>query len=47
MAVITPFLMFQDGKAEAAMELYTSLSPDSEIVDVAYYEKKGQRRAMI
>ena len=41
MAVVTPFLMFQGGKAEAAMELYTSLFPDSEIVDVAYYDKEG------
>jgi predicted 3-demethylubiquinone-9 3-methyltransferase (glyoxalase superfamily) len=41
MAVVTPFLMFQGGKAEAAMELYTSLFPDSEIIDAAYYDDEG------
>lgn len=41
MAIVTPFLMFQDGQAEAAMELYTSLFPDSEVIDAVYYDSEG------
>ena len=41
MTVITPFLMFQNGQAQDAMDLYTSLFPDSEIVDAAYYDEEG------
>ena len=45
MTVVTPFLMFQNGQAEAAMDLYTSLFPDSEIVDAAYYDEEGPGKA--
>lgn len=34
---VIPFLMFQDGKAEEAMNLYTSLIEDSEITSIARY----------
>ncbi|SIT66182.1 VOC family protein [Edaphobacillus lindanitolerans] len=34
----TPFLMFQGGKAEEAMNFYTSLIEDSEITEVVRYE---------
>jgi len=37
----TPFLMFQDGKAEAAMELYVSIFPDAEIISVQRYGADG------
>jgi predicted 3-demethylubiquinone-9 3-methyltransferase (glyoxalase superfamily) len=34
---VTPFLMFQDGKAEEAMNYYTSLIEDSEITSIVRY----------
>ncbi|MEM1108251.1 MAG: VOC family protein [Planctomycetota bacterium] len=34
---ISPFLMFQDGNAEAAMNFYISVFPDSEILSVEHY----------
>jgi len=37
MAKVTPFLMFQDGKAEEAMNYYTSLMEDSEIKSIVRY----------
>ena len=45
MTVITPFLMFQNGQAQDAMDLYTSLFPDSEIVD-AITGKAGKAKAL-
>ena len=38
---IRPFLMFQDGRAEAAMTFYVSLFPDSEILDIDRYGSTG------
>lgn len=37
MMKVTPFLMFQDGKAEEAMNFYTSLIDDSKITEIARY----------
>ncbi|WP_342513995.1 VOC family protein [Sporosarcina sp. FSL K6-1522] len=37
MEKITPFLMFQGGKAEEAMNYYTSLIEDSEITSISRY----------
>src|SRR5690554_6438819 len=37
MSKVTPFLMFQDGKAEEAMNFYTSLINDSEIKNIVRY----------
>ncbi len=37
----TPFLMFQDGKAEEAMRFYVSLFDDGEIVDIKRYGPEG------
>ena len=37
MSKVTPFLMFQDGKAEEAMNYYTSLIEDSEIKSIVRY----------
>lgn len=37
MEKVTPFLMFQDGKAEEAMNYYTSLIEDSEITSISRY----------
>ncbi|MDN4072182.1 VOC family protein [Fictibacillus terranigra] len=37
MGKITPFLMFQNGKAEEAMNYYTSLIEDSEITSIVRY----------
>lgn len=37
MTKVTPFLMFQDGKAEEAMNFYTSLIKDSEITSITRY----------
>jgi predicted 3-demethylubiquinone-9 3-methyltransferase (glyoxalase superfamily) len=37
MSKITPFLMFQDGNAEEAMNFYTSLIEDSEIKKIVRY----------
>jgi predicted 3-demethylubiquinone-9 3-methyltransferase (glyoxalase superfamily) len=34
---VTPFLMFQDGNAEEAMNFYTSLIEDSSITNIARY----------
>jgi predicted 3-demethylubiquinone-9 3-methyltransferase (glyoxalase superfamily) len=37
MEKVTPFLMFQDGTAEEAMNYYTSLIEDSEITSIVRY----------
>lgn len=37
MEKVIPFLMFQDGKAEEAMNFYTSLVEDSEITSIVRY----------
>lgn len=37
MEKVTPFLMFQDGKAEEAMYFYTSLIEESEITSIVRY----------
>ncbi|MCP8969353.1 VOC family protein [Ectobacillus ponti] len=37
MEKVTPFLMFQDGKAEEAMNFYTSLVEDSAITNIVRY----------
>lgn len=37
MEKVTPFLMFQDGKAEEAMDFYTSLIEDSKITSIVRY----------
>ncbi len=37
MAKVTPFLMFQGGKAEEAMNYYTSIIEDSEITSITRY----------
>jgi predicted 3-demethylubiquinone-9 3-methyltransferase (glyoxalase superfamily) len=37
MEKVTPFLMFQEGMAEAAMNFYTSLIEDSEITSIVRY----------
>lgn len=37
MKKVTPFLMFQGGKAEEAMNYYTSLIEDSEITSITRY----------
>jgi len=37
MTKVTPFLMFQDGNAEEAMNYYTSLLEDSEITSIVRY----------
>jgi len=44
MGKVTPFLMFQDGKAEEAMTYYTSLMEDSAITSIARYgaEEDGE-----
>jgi predicted 3-demethylubiquinone-9 3-methyltransferase (glyoxalase superfamily) len=34
---VQPFLMFQGGKAEEAMNFYVSLLPGSEITDIVHY----------
>ena len=39
-AAVTPFLMFQ-GHAQEAMELYTRVIPDSQILDVESYGPDG------
>lgn len=38
MKKVTPFLMFQDGKAEEAMNFYTSLIEDSGITSITRYK---------
>ncbi|WP_077618394.1 VOC family protein [Bacillus sinesaloumensis] len=37
MEKVTPFLMFQEGKAEEAMNFYTSLIEDSAITNIVRY----------
>lgn len=37
MEKVTPFLMFQDGNAEEAMNFYTSIIEDSQITSIARY----------
>ncbi|AYA77860.1 VOC family protein [Bacillus sp. Y1] len=37
MGKVTPFLMFQDGKAEEAMNYYISIIKDSEITSIVRY----------
>ncbi|SHT53944.1 3-demethylubiquinone-9 3-methyltransferase [Mycobacteroides abscessus subsp. abscessus] len=37
MGKVTPFLMFQDGKAEEAMKYYISIIEDSEITSMVRY----------
>lgn len=37
MSKITPFLMFQNGKAEEAMNYYTSVIQDSKITSIVHY----------
>ncbi|REB07427.1 VOC family protein [Sporosarcina sp. BI001-red] len=39
MGKVTPFLMFQDGSAEEAMNFYTSLIADSKINSISRYGK--------
>lgn len=41
MAKVMPFLMFQEGKAEEAMNFYTSLIEDSEITSITRYGADG------
>ncbi|MFS0820480.1 VOC family protein [Bacillus sp. 1P02SD] len=41
MEKITPFLMFQEGNAEEAMNFYTSLIEDSEITNIVRYGANG------
>jgi predicted 3-demethylubiquinone-9 3-methyltransferase (glyoxalase superfamily) len=40
MGKVTPFLMFQDGKAEEAMNYYISIIDDSEITSIVRYGAK-------
>ena len=37
MKKVTPFLMFQDGKAEEAMNFYTTIMDDAEITHIIRY----------
>lgn len=37
MEKVTPFLMFQDGNAEEAMNFYTSIIEDSQITNIVRY----------
>jgi predicted 3-demethylubiquinone-9 3-methyltransferase (glyoxalase superfamily) len=37
MEKVTPFLMFQDGNAEEAMNFYTSIFEDSQITNIVRY----------
>lgn len=37
MTKVTPFLMFQEGNAEEAMEFYTSIVEDSHITNIVRY----------
>ena len=41
MTTARPFLMFQDGVAQAALDLYFATFPDSHMVRVERYEKGG------
>ncbi|MDZ4737620.1 MAG: VOC family protein [Rhodospirillaceae bacterium] len=40
---IHPFLMFQGGTAEAAMNFYVSRFPDARIVDIQRFEQGEPR----
>jgi predicted 3-demethylubiquinone-9 3-methyltransferase (glyoxalase superfamily) len=42
MSTMQPFLMFQDGRAEAAMNLYVSLFDDGEVLNVTRWQKREQ-----
>jgi predicted 3-demethylubiquinone-9 3-methyltransferase (glyoxalase superfamily) len=37
MGKVTPFLMFQEGNAEEAMDFYTSIIEDSQITNIVHY----------
>ena len=39
MSAMQPFLMFQGGHAEKAMELYVSLFADGEVLEVTRWQK--------
>lgn len=41
MKQVSPFLMFQDGKAEEAMNFYTSIVDDSQISEIKRAGKEG------
>lgn len=41
MKKVTPFLMFQDGRAEEAMKFYTSIIESSEIKSIHRYGAEG------
>lgn len=41
MGKVLPFLMFQEGNAEEAMNFYTSLVKDSEILSIVRYGAEG------
>lgn len=41
MTTARPFLMFQDGSAQAALDLYFATLPDSGIVRVEHYTQDG------
>lgn len=41
MEKVTPFLMFQDGQAEEAMNFYMSIMEDAHIIDIVRY-KEGE-----
>ncbi|MER8825167.1 VOC family protein [Mesorhizobium sp. M0938] len=42
MSTMQPFLMFQGGHAETAMDLYVSLFDDGEVLDVTRWQKGEQ-----
>ena len=42
MSTMQPFLMFQDGHAERAMNLYVSLFDDGEVLDVTRWRQDEQ-----
>ncbi|GGI53572.1 VOC family protein [Oxalicibacterium solurbis] len=41
MATVKPFLMFQDGNAQAALDLYFATFPDSGMLQVERYTQDG------
>ena len=41
MTTARPFLMFQDGTAQAALDLYCSTFPDSRVVRLDRYAEGG------
>lgn len=41
MATVKPFLMFQDGNAQAALDLYFATFPDSGMLQVERYAQDG------